>query len=1006
MMKILFFLLGMTCFAANLALAGEASAETSSETTSKDGDVMKSLRFKVGDEDGNEVKALKTEMLVIGSEKKALAQLQKLLKTHKGTRLEPELLVRLAEMYMRRARSERFFEVHRTSEQVLSVAPQLVKDASEAAEIRNAIAIYKRIQAEFPDFSSMDLVLFNNAYAYQQLGEDSSAEKLYSKLAEKFQDSPLVADSRLSMGEILYKRKEFKSALVEFKKVRDYPEARVYPYAIYKAAWSYYNLQDTASGLKELEEVVAFGRMVAEKQLDAKLDLRKEALNDMALFYSEAAPAEQAVSYFVAQAGKLDPSPIILRMVEIYKRHSQFQQIDLALRGMLKLMPNSPSLASAHEELIWNFERERLRPQATAQLLEFDKYCQAQRDPAQKFDSKECTQKMTQTSQKLALKWHGLWKKKPTDAELASSAEQSYLLYLKVAATSEPEFNETRYSFAELLFQENKFRDASEQYAIVDVSKDQKMREMAPYAAIVSLEKAVDNKWNDQDEKRFQQLSDAYIQYNPSGTYVLDLTFKRAFIAYEKKRYDEAADLFYKIGWGPGALKNAASEKMTKAQDLYLDILNIKKDYKSLKEASSRLLNKEPTLERTKVIEKIYREAYFSEVQQIEEKGDLKSAIEAYKKFALENRQSDLSAKAWWNASQLQFRLGDAEGGAQTCYKMAKLFPHSETGLECLTKAASVFESMGRIDLAAKVLLTLIEMDQTQKAKWTELAADFLSLSGERSLARQMYMELAKTEKPSQAVKVYEKVAVLDKANKDNNSYREVETKIRALGIEPQASRVVVELAEDDLASGDLTKAFNSAKKIIAQDSLPKNLLARARFVQAQVLADEFEKQSVKTRLDRVATVLALKTEKLEKAQKAYQSTVFYGDAETSVKALHSLSMCYLHYVEAIRNLQLSDQMSAQERVAFKNEIEKLAIPMEEKGIDSLAQALEAAKKFQLQDGTVASLQNELDHLNMKKTNLEVGALPPPTLYVPHFEMLLLKPMGRSAQMKVGTYAN
>ena len=87
-----------------------------------------------------------------------------------------------------------------------------------------------------------------------------------------------------------------------------------------------------------------------------------------------------------------------------------------------------------------------------------------------------------------------------------------------------------------------------------------------------------------------------------------------------------------------------------------------------------------------------------------------------------------------------------------------------------------------------------------------------------------------------------------------------------------------------------MTKAFNTAKRIISHDSLPKDLLARARFVQARVLEDEYRKQSVKAKMERVGIVLAIKTEKLEKAQKAFQSAIRYGDSPTSVKALANLA--------------------------------------------------------------------------------------------------------------------
>lgn len=81
----------------------------------------------------------------------------------------------------------------------------------------------------------------------------------------------------------------------------------------------------------------------------------------------------------------------------------------------------------------------------------------------------------------------------------------------------------------------------------------------------------------------------------------------------------------------------------------------------------------------------------------------------------------------------------------------------------------------------------------------------------------------------------------------------------------------VFEILEEIYSSGDPSEAFNEAKKIVSLGKSAKKALARARFIQAQILEKEFYNQSVKSKAERITVVLALKTEKLEKAQQAYQ---------------------------------------------------------------------------------------------------------------------------------------
>src|SRR5262249_36339250 len=130
-----------------------------------------------------------------------------------------------------------------------------------------------------------------------------------------------------------------------------------------------------------------------------------------------------------------------------------------------------------------------------------------------------------------------------------------------------------------------KYRQASEEYAAVSGEIHEKLGHDSSYAACLSLEKAVGDKWSDKDEKSFHQLGLAYVTNYPKGQYRLEIEYKMAFLAYEKNRYDEAAPLFLKLGQ-----VFAKEAKGQKAQDLYLDILNIKKDYAAIRSYTQDLM--------------------------------------------------------------------------------------------------------------------------------------------------------------------------------------------------------------------------------------------------------------------------------------------------------------------------------------------------------------------------------------------------------------------------------
>ncbi len=960
--------------------------------------IEEELRFKAGDETGNEVKALKTELMVMRSEKKALEQLERLKRRYKGTRMEAEILFRLGEIYMRRARTERFFEVHKDSSQVANFAPAMVRDASEVKQIRKAIAIYLDLEARFPRFRARDLVVFNTAYAYQQVGDDKKAEAEFQKLIAQHPKSPLVPDSLLSLGEIYYGRRSFAIATESFLKLRDYPDARAYPYGIYKAAWCRYNMQDENGGILLLEQVIAYGHEKAKAgQVSAKLDLRKEALGDLALFYSDTRKAEDAVAYFTKQAGDLDAVPVVLRLVEFYKRHSKYKEVDIVLRGILEKLPDSTAIALVHEELIWNADHLKRRDLAVQQLEILDRMCDGmgKKQPGHA----ECDAKVIEVSKKLGAKLHAIWKRERT-AELADLALRSYQLHLSNqtdAGKQSHDVAQVRYAYADLLFSRNRFREAIIEYSNVELASkdagksggfdlmqtDPKLAVEASYGAVVSLERAVgDEKWSDADEVQFDKLASAYLKKAPNGPYALDLRFKKAFIAYEKEKYDKAAPDFKLIGWSKD---NTTHPKVLKAQDLYLDILNIKKDYKTLKEAAQALLANGLAKGREDHLAKIRREAWFAEVGEVESRGEHQTAVSMYRAFAVESKGSALGARAWWNASQILFKTGDAAGGAAMCSEMYSMFPGAENSKTCLLQAAQTFESIARLDLAAPVLLTLAELEPDKKMHWKETATDFLALSGDRvakDRALGQYLKFAEEGKADARLPYFEKAAVLAKELRDDKMSSQIRGKIESLGLEPAASRFALEEAESTYKGGDSTKAFSLTKRLVGRESALKDakyIPAGARFIQARILEDEYRQQSVKARVDKIGIVLAIKTEKLEKAQKAFQAAGKMGDPGVAVKSLVKLADLYLDYSKVVKGMTLPADVPAADQKAFQKEIEQIVLPMEEKGIEALSQAIEASKKAGTLDGTTGRLQEKLDAVNMRSSGVpavEVEALP------------------------------
>lgn len=944
--------------------------------------VLDSLKFAPGDEAGNEKKAIKAELLVSATEQKAIDQVQKLIRKYKGTPLEPDLQFRLAEMYMRKSKSDRFFEIHRESgDPTVKLLPRLVSKASSRTSLTQAVEVYQYIQKKFPGYNQMDLVVFNHAFARQALGQDKDAENLYWDLIRKFPDSPLVPDAHLAIGEISFMKAKFQFALEHFDAIRKFPESRVYPYGLYKAAWTRYNMHESAAALKNLEEVVAFGNDVVKNHLDAKLDLRKEALNDMTIFFEDVHPSKEAFSYFRKQAGELDLPGTLMHMAELYDRHSRYVDEREVLGAFVDHIPESKLMPEARAKMVTAADNLKQKDLAVKDLEEFAKACEPRSDyvKANPDQAQACGDALSKSSLVLAEKWLKIWNKNVHDETFADSSEKAFQIYLRNKKATD-DYKKAHYLYAELLFKRQKYRQASVEYAAVSASGvDDKIGHDADYAACLSLEKAVGEKWSDEDEKSFHKLAEKYVTSHPKGQYRLEVEFKMAFLAYEKNRYDEAAPSFLRLG-----REFAKDEKGLKAQDLYLDILNIKKDYKGIREYAKELMKKPMAADRTAKLDKLYQQAYFLQIQTMEEKGDLKNALHEYHQFIKDNSHSELSEKANWNLVQLYYKTGDAFGGAQAALEFAKKYPASKQSTPALQSAAQTFEKMAQLEPAASVLVQLADRDAANKWKFKELAADFYAMSGHAADARKLYQEVLPTLKEDEKLRLLSKMESFEKSYGNDSSHSNVVGQLAAKGIAPFANQGKLTRLQKTWESGDVTEAFQESKKLLGSSALSAAEKAKVRLVQAQVLEDEFIKQSVKAKPDRLAMVLGIKTEKLEKAQQAYESVIRFGESTSALEALEHIYHCFDHYVTSLKTIPTPEGFSPADTQAFQKELQNLIMPLEEKSVETLSQAVAFAKKNRMFD-QIPRLEAALAKANGQAVTHSVAVMEP-AVVVPALE--------------------
>lgn len=903
--------------------------------------LLPGLRLNSQNESENERRALQTEILITAAETKAISSLQSIIKRKRGTAEEPELLHRLAEMYMRRARTGRFMDLHKNTKTMrLSSFPLPPEKGLDW--IRKASGTYSDIERRFPKYRELDSVMFNNAFASQQLGKIRDAEVLYQRLIAKSPNSRLVPDAAVALGELAYDQRRFALALDHFERASKFPNSRVLTYALYKAAWANYNMKGTDEGIGKLLEVVkACPADGAGDDVRNRQSLRREALRDLALFMSEARPAAEYYSFFRKITTEDELGQSMMDLAKIALSHSKHKELNTFLSEFMRNHEDNVHAVKADLVLVDANEAMKDREKVLASLGDAGERCRvgsswrSKQTPEAAKDA--CSGAYRQKSNEIAAKWWDIWQKNKAHQEFSKLTERALKIVLDNEDPQNPDLS-SRFAYAELLFQLERFEEASANYRTVAdrrpaAVKDPKAPSAhdADYGALFAIEKALEKKPTPELRDLRKLLAETYLKRHPTGPYAGQVTLHMAVLYHESKDFDSATK------WLAGPLAGKFGRDLQKkAEDLELDILNVRKHFALLAAKAEAARKRETDPARKTNLEKIELEASYAGLQEKIKDADPAAASRELHAFAQSYSSSSLAADAMTQAIANDFLAGRGIAATDGVMRLLKQSPRHPQLTAALKDAARASAEAGDMARAAELLKLLADRDPKSRPAHLEAAADFLLMEGRLKDARAQYNVLLPTAPAADRVRLYTKLLETFRGDGNSPEAKRLESVVLSQGLEPFATKILTRRAQGLLDAGRSSAAFDAAMKIMKRD-VPAAERAEARLIQARILEDEFVRQSVKSsKEDRIAMVLALKIEKLEKAQTAYLSaSKMTTDPRLLTAAFSGIDRCYGQFVDALEHVAPPASLSDAEQKAFKKEIAAVVEPFREKRDDN-----------------------------------------------------------------------
>lgn len=957
-----------------------------------------------------ELARLKRDILKVD---KSIDVTKGLIQRSKGERYLPDLYFRLAELYIEKSRLVyfRILEEAGADDKAAVVAPEarLLKD--------QAIAVYRRILSEFPDYLDNDKITFFIAHEYRELGNFQEMIKTYEELIAKYQKSQFRFEAWLILGDYHFDKGDVDEAIGNYRAILKGPETYAHNMARYKLAWCYVNKDKTNLAVDLWEQAVKTptapepGLEQAQSSLvdrPNRLDVRQDALRDLAYYYAESRDPKSALPFFQDLTVSRQEYRLALeKLAKRFQIKTMYEESAKVYRELIRVS------ADVDRNLEWA-EAVYEAAIAAKDLAHADEDVIMLSEVSARYkywwraseEDKKVLKDFELLTRDLSTRLHALAKDK-NDSELYARAAKAYESYLSVFDDS-PERVSMEWNYAETLFAAKKFVKAGRQYesilktlavgapdtkpavakdatvaasvaapaaapaaAAKDGKKPEPPKKVAPtasqlastsgsvegdkkqaiYSAILSYFEAlkIEERGTRFDSmmarEGIKDLGGKFVSKYPDDQNTPNVKFNVARAYFEQGLFDKSIELFVAFVKEHPQNKDAPS-----AAELTLDAYAQKEDFIGLAKQAREFatLNTLPDAGR---FARMAEQAEQEEINRKTIQAEGGKVAEALSSFVGANKGNEIAAKALHQAFVIAKDRRNISDMEKVGRQLLADYSSTKYAKEVLPGLAEQALRVSQLETASQYYEEYARRYPEGEAAddLLEGAAQIREELGQFSEAMSDYERLTKQGDEGRRPNWY---AALAKTAARTGDWRRAEDAALAIadnGVHGVLANTIagesaLRTAKPDVATERLGAAIAAAGKGRGGEDSGE-WLAKAQYLLGDIVRAEFER--VQFGVGDEGAVLQQKFALLDELQATYVAAVQVGEPEWAMGGLYRIANAYKQAADFLDNAPAPSGISADEEKQYRAALAERSGPMRKQGQDALDTCKKKAKELE-----------------------------------------------------------
>ena len=175
--------------------------------------------------------------------------------------------------------------------------------ALQAASAKEAIALYRRLLAQYPNYERNDQVLYQLSRAYEETGQIDQAMEVLTRLVAEYPDSRHIDEAQFRRAEYFFVHKRYLDAEEAYRAILDMGTASAfYELALYKQAWAYYKQELYEEALDDFIALLDYKISIGYDFEQTTSEIEKKRVDDtyraISLSFSNLGGPEAIAEYF------------------------------------------------------------------------------------------------------------------------------------------------------------------------------------------------------------------------------------------------------------------------------------------------------------------------------------------------------------------------------------------------------------------------------------------------------------------------------------------------------------------------------------------------------------------------------------------------------------------------------------------------------------------------------------------------------------------------------------